>query len=131
MKIRTSLLLVAAGIFLGACASFPPSSADIASAQQLRFDQPLPKDGKYVVLYPAGTPLPVSVVMGGNLFEQEQQAMLHVVLKRNIYVYGQFASFDRTHWISGPELITAEVKLEIPQKGTNNAGQLRLNLNQK
>jgi hypothetical protein len=82
-------------------------------------------------LYPAGTPLPVSVTVGGNLFEQEQQAVLHVTLKRDFYSYRRFASFDGKTWCRGFELLNTEFKLEIPQKDGNNAGMLRLDMNQK
>lgn len=130
MKISTLMIAVACTA-LTACASFPPSSAQIAKAQQVRFGQPLPKEGDYVLLFPAGMPLPVSMVVGGNIFEQEQQATLHVTLKRDVYIFGHFASFDGKNWSRGFELIKGELKLEIPQKDGSNAGMLRLDMNQK
>ncbi len=129
---KPSLLMIAVlCAALSACASFPPSSAETAKVPQLRFGQPLPKEGNYVLLYPAGTPLPVSFVIGGSLFEQEQQTTLHVTLKRDVYTYGHFASFDGKNWTRGFELIKAEIKLEIPQNDGSNAGMLRLDMNQK
>ena len=128
---KSSLIIVFACAALTACASFPPSSEEIAKAPQVRFGQPLPKEGDYVLLFPAGTPLPVSLVVGGNLFEQEQQATLHVTLKRDVYVFGHFSSFDGKNWSRGYKLIKSELKLEIPQKDSSNAGLLRLDMNQK
>jgi hypothetical protein len=130
MKIA-SLMIAVACASLTACATLPPGSAEIAKAQQVRFGQPLPKEGDYILLYPAGTPLPVSITVGGNLFEQEQQAVMHVTLKRDVYSYGKFASFDGKTWCRGYELFKTEIKLEIPQKDGNNAGMLRLDMNQK
>ena len=126
-----SLMIAIACATLTACASLPPSSSEIAKIPQVRFGQPLPKEGDYVLLYPAGTPLPVSVTVGGSLFEQEQQAVLHVTLKRDVYSYRRFASFDGKTWCRGFELFKTEFKLEIPEKGGNNAGMLRLDMNQK
>jgi hypothetical protein len=130
MKISLLMIVVACAA-LTACASFPPSSAEIAKSPQLRFGQPLPKEGDYVLLYPAGTPLPFFVAVGGNLFEQAQQTVMHVTLKRDVYVFGHFASFDGKNWSRGFELIKGELRLEIPQKDGGNAGMLRLDLNQK
>ncbi len=127
----TSLMIAAVCTVLTACTSFAPPSAEVAKAPQIRFGQPLPKEGSYVLHYPAGTPLPVSFVIGGSLFEQEQRTTLHVTLKRDVYTYGQFASFDGKNWTRGFELIKAEIKLEIPQKDGSNAGMLRLDMNQK
>lgn len=128
---KSSLIIVIACAALTACACFAPTSAEIAKAPQIRFGQPLPKEGDYVLLFPAGTPLPVSVAVGGNLFEQEQQATLQVTLKRDVYVFGHFASFDGKNWSRGYKLIKSELKLEIPQKDGSNAGLLRLNMNQE
>ncbi len=127
---KASLIIVVACAALTACTCFGPSSAEIAKAPQIRFGQPLQKDGDYVLLFPAGTPLPVSVVVGGDLFEQEQQATLHVTLKRDVYIFGHFASFDGKNWSRGYKLIKSELKLEIPQKDGNNAGLLRLDMKQ-
>jgi hypothetical protein len=130
MKMST-FVIAAACVVLTACTSFSPSVAQIAKAQHVRFGEPLPKDGDYVLLFPAGTPLPVSMVIGGNLFEQEQQATLHVTLKRDVYVFGHYASFDGKHWTRGFKLIKSALKLEIPQKEGGNAGLLRLDMNQE
>jgi hypothetical protein len=129
--IKSSLIIVIACAALSACACFPPSSAEIAKAPQVRFGQPLPKEGDYVLFFPAGTPLPISLVVSGNLFEQEQQVTLHVTLKRDVYVFGHFASFDGKNWSRGHKLIKGELKLEIPQKDGSNAGLLRLDMNQE
>lgn len=128
---KSSLIIAIVCVALTACASFPPSSAEIAKAPQIRFGQPLPTEGNYVLIFPAGTPLPVSLVVGGNLFEQEQQATLHVILKRDVYVFGRFASFDGKNWSRGYKLIKSDLKLEIPQKEGSNAGLLRLDMNQE
>jgi hypothetical protein len=128
---KSSLIIVIACAALTACACFAPTSAEIAKAPQIRFGQPLPKEGDYVLLFPAGTPLPVSVAVGGNLFEREQQATLQVTLKRDVYVFGHFASFDGKNWSRSYKLIKSELKLEIPQKDGSNAGLLRLNMNQE
>lgn len=131
MKLSRILIAAATCVVLSACAGLPHSTAEIAKAPQIRFGQPLPKDDNYVLLFPAGTPLPVSTVVDGNLFERDSQATLHVTLKHDIYVYRQFASFDGLNWRPARELIETRLELQIPQKDGSNAGMLHLKLDQK
>jgi hypothetical protein len=116
---------------LTACAGLPPSAADIAKVPQIQFGQPLPEGKDYVLHFPAGTPLPVSTVVDGNLFEHDDHATLHVTLKRDVYVYGQFASFDGQNWKRAGKLIETFMVLQIPQKDGLNAGMLHLKMDQK
>lgn len=131
MKLARILIAAATCVAVTACAGLSPSAAEIAKTPEIRFGQPLPKDENYVLLFPAGTPLPVSFTVGGNLFEQEQQATLHVTLKHDVYAYRQFASLDGKSWQPARELIKTQLQLEIPQKDGSHAGMLRLDMNQK
>lgn len=126
-------ILIAAAIcaVLAACAGLPPSAADIAKTPQIRFGQPLPEGDNFVLHFPAGTPLPVSTVVDGNLFEHDGQATLHVTLKRDVYVYRQFASFDGQNWQPVRKLIETNLELQIPQKDGRNAGMLHVKMDQK
>lgn len=121
--------LVAAS--LSACAGLPPSKAEIAQAPHLQFGQPLPEGNNYVLHFPAGTPLPVSTIVDGSLFEQDGQATLHVTLKRDVYVFRQFASFDGQNWQPARALIETRLELQIPQKDGSNAGMLHIKMDQK
>ena len=131
MKLTRILIIAAACAALGACATLPPSSAEIAKVPQIRFGQPLPKDNNYVLLFPAGTPLPVYAAVDGSLFERGDNATLHVTLKRDVYVYRQFASFDGKDWHYSRNLVDTNLELQIPQKDGSNAGLLHLKLDQK
>lgn len=131
MKLTRIMIAATACVVLSACAGLPPSTAEIANAPQIRFGQPLPKDDSYVLLFPAGTPLPVTTLVDGNLFEHDSQATLHVTLKRDVYVYRQFASFDGKNWQPARKLIETRLELQIPQKDGGNAGMLHLKLDQK
>ena len=123
--------IIAASAALTACAGLPPSTAEIAKTPQIRFGQPLPAGDNYVLLFPAGTPLPVSTVVDGNLFEHDGQATFNVTLKHDVYVYRQFASFDGQNWQPSRKLIETQLELQIPQKGGSNAGMLHIKMDQK
>jgi hypothetical protein len=131
MKSFIVLSIIVASAILTACAGLPPSAAEIAKVPQIQFGQPLPEGDNYVLHFPAGTPLPVSTVVDGNLFEHDGQATLHVILKRDVYVYRHFASFDGQHWQPARKLIETHLELQIPQKDGSNAGMLHFKMDQK
>ena len=123
--------IIAISTTLTACAGLPPSATDIAKVPQIQFGQPLPEGKDYVLHFPAGTPLPVSTVVDGNLFEHEGHATFNVTLKHDVYVYRQFASFDGQNWQPSRKLIETYLELQIPQKDGTNAGMLHLKIDQK
>lgn len=131
MKLARMIFAATICAVLAACAGLPPSPAEIATVPQIQFGQALPEGDNYVLHFPAGTPLPVFTVVDGNLFERDGQATLHVTLKRDVYVYRQFASFDGRTWQPARKLIETHLELQIPQKGGSNAGMLHLKIDQK
>lgn len=131
MKLTRILIAATICAALTACAGLPPSPAEIAKAPQVRFGQPLPKGDNYIMFFPAGTPLPVSTVVDGSLFKHSNQATLHVTLKRNIYVYRKFASFDGKNWQPAHDLIETRLELQVPQKDGSIAGLLHIKMDQK
>lgn len=131
MKLVRILFAAATCASLSACAGLSPSSAEIAQAAQIRFGQPRPAGDNYVLHYPAGTPLPVATVVDGDLFEQAGQSTLHVTLKRDIYVYRGYASFDGKNWQPARSLVATNLELQIPQTNGSNAGYLHIEMKQK
>ncbi len=131
MKLVRILIAAITCSVLTACAGMPPSTAELAKVPQIQFGQPLPAGNNYVLHFPAGTPLPVSTVVDGNLFVHEGQSMLHVTLKHDVYVYRQFASFDGINWHPAHKLIETQLELQIPQKDGSNAGMLHVKMDQK
>jgi len=125
------VFIAAICIALTACASLPPSTAEMAKVPIIHFGQPLPDDKDYVLLFPAGTPLPVSVLVDGSMFEHNDMATLHVTLKHDVYAYRQFASFDGQNWQPARKLIETNLELQIPQKDGGNAGKLHVKMDQK
>ncbi len=128
---KYTLLLSALTLTLTACAGLPPSSHDVAQAPRIEIGQPIPAGDNYVLHYPAGKSLPVTTQVDGNLFEQAQQATLHVVLKHDVYVFRHFASFDGINWQPAHKLVTSNLELQIPAKEGGNAGLLHIKMDQK
>jgi hypothetical protein len=124
------ILLSIIAVSLTACAGLPPDMAEISKVPHIQFGQPLPKENNYVLHFPAGTPLPVTAIVDGNLFERDAQATFNVILKRDVYVYRQFASFDGQNWQPSRKLIETRLELQIPQQDLSHAGMLHIKMDQ-
>ncbi len=131
MKLAYIMIAATTCAALTACAGLPPSKAEIDKAPHIQFGQPLPEGNSYVLHFPAGTPLPVSTRVDGSLFEHDGQATFNVTLKRDVYTYRQFASFDGQNWQPVRSLIQTQLELQIPQKNGSNAGMLHVKMDQK
>lgn len=95
------------------CATVPPSSSEMERMPVVRFGDTAPAT-PFVLLYPAGTPLPVTASITGTLLEKSDEATLKVTLKQDIYRYKQWASFDGKHWQRGDKLVHGEYRITLP-----------------
>lgn len=94
-------------------AAAPPSFADLAKIPVIRFGEPAPQ-GDFILQFPAGKPITISVAVEGSLFTNGATAVLEVAPKQEFYVFGEWASLDGVKWIPRSELIKSDVLLKIP-----------------
>ncbi len=132
MKLRQCIIVFAFSLLLPGCASWrTPSQSEMAKVPVVRFGDVAPSKD-FVIYYPAGTSLPVTASISGTLFSQSDKATLHVTLKRDLYVYGKWVSFDGKKWVAGRKAIDDEFDLRLPGGETgSNPGMLGLDLNLK
>lgn len=118
---------------LSACAGLqPPPSEEIAALPVVAYGQPAPAGKPFVLHYPAGTPLPVKTAVTGSLLEREGRADLQVSLKRDVYVYQHWASFDGKTWQRGNELVAGKIAMTLPGESDGRApGSLSAEFNLK
>lgn len=135
MTLRPSMLLAVLG--LSACASLTgPSAESIGRLPVLRYGETAPAGQEFVLLYPAGTPLPVHAKVVGSLLEKTGQADFSVVLKRDVYLYRDQASFDGKTWQPGHRLVGGRFWFSLPgerdgQRDGRSPGELGAEFNQK
>ncbi len=127
------LLIAFAALFLSGCASWmAPSESSMAQVPVVRFGDAAPASKDFVVLYPAGTSLPVTASLGGTLMSQPDKTTLHVALKRDVYVYKHWVSFDGKKWEYGRHAFDGKFELRLPGTETgSNPGVLGLEFNLK
>ncbi len=127
------LLPLLASLSLAACSSLPmgpaPTAAETAKLPVITLgQQPLPPGDAYVLYFPAGTPLPIRTDVDGSAFAQSGESTLHVTLKRGIYGYRQYASFDQKTWVPWNQMLATQFHLHIPGKDGKNAAVLHLQM---
>jgi hypothetical protein len=133
MKPFQRFVIALAGLSLIGCASWmAPSEQSMAQVPVVRFGSAAPAGKDFVMLYPAGTPLPVVASVGGTLMEQGDKATLHATLKRDVYVYKHWVSFDGKNWEYGRHAIKGKFEIKLPgMENGSNPGALGLEFNTK
>lgn len=112
---RVSLpILAAVALSLGACAGIPPSAEEMAKVPVVRYGNTAPAGNQFVLHYPAGAPLPVVASVGGSLLEKPAQATLDVAVKRDVYVYRNWVSFDGKTWQPGDSAVGGDFRITLP-----------------
>jgi len=113
MRTITPLVLCAAA--LSGCAALSvPADDDIAKLPVVDWGQAAPKDGEYVLRYPADSDLTVVASVEGSLMSTPARAELKVRLKRDVYVYRNLASFDGRHWQGSQAVIGGSAFVSPP-----------------
>ena len=104
------LLLVASG-----CASMQqPSAETLSRVPVVQFGEAVPAGGDYILFFPANKPIPTNVAIKGSIFAREAEQRLDVTLRRDIYVYRNWISYDRVTWRDGQQAIKTDVQVVIP-----------------
>jgi hypothetical protein len=97
----------------GIAAASPPSYDQLAKLPVIRFGEPVP-DSDYILMFPAGQPITISVSVEGSLFTKAAGAELAVTPTREYFVFRDWASLDGVTWVPRGELIKSDVLLKIP-----------------
>lgn len=95
---RTCGVLIILGLF-GGCASLQTPSADLAARiPTIEMGQPKPEGNEYILFVPAGKDVPVKLIVGGSFLSKEGTTETAVQLRRDLYLYQRWASFDGKRW---------------------------------
>lgn len=114
MKCAPLAMIAIATLGLGACAGIPPTAEEMAKVPVVRYGSPAPADGGFVLHYPAGAPLPVDTSVGGSLLEKPAQTTLNVAVKRDVYLYRHWISFDGKTWQPGDGVVAGDFRITLP-----------------
>lgn len=100
------LLLPFILLLLGGCAAMQPATTEMISRLPVvKVGEAPPSDGEYVIYYPAGYKIPVTLTTHGSLFDGEQQVQTDTTLARDLYLFKYWASHDGKHWTRSHALL--------------------------
>ena len=130
MKKRIILPILAALVVLGGCA-MPPNQNEIDQFPVIQFGESVPENGDYILHFTAGEEIPTTVNIEGDIFQQPAKQVIKVKLKRDIYSYKEWMSYDKQHWLNGQDALGVKLDIKIPGYHHPKPGHITLNLSEK
>lgn len=125
-------MLAAMVLTISGCASMPDlSPEDLARLPMVTFGEPVPKDKAYVLYFPAGKPISSTVSVSGNLFERDASQNITVALRKDIYAYKDWISFDRKTWLNGRKALETKLSIQLPGYAHPEPGFIRIEMDEK
>jgi hypothetical protein len=128
-KVLTALSL-AILLHLSGCASLP-SPETLRDLPVVKFGDPVPAGREYILFFPADTPISLTTSVKGNIFAKEAEQELQVTLRRGIYAYRNWISYDRVTWRVGREAIKGDVEVRIPSYQHPEPGSVRIRMDER
>ena len=119
-------LLVAAG-----CATQPPTADSLRGIPVVQFGQPVPAGGDYILYFPPNKPIPLNVSVKGSIFAKEAEQRLDVTLRKGIYSYKNWVSYDRVTWRNSQEVIKSDFRIMLPSYQHPEPGVIRLQMDER
>ena len=119
-------------IGLVGCAAFSntPSASELAHLPVLEY-QALPDakqapDAKFILHLPAGSSLPLNFKVSSTLLESTVEGALPrtATLRKSLYLYRGWASYDRQHWQPLEQLFRGELGVSVGKTGAEIAVKL-------
>ncbi len=109
-KILTVMLMTG---LLSACA-MAPIPADLKGVPVVPFGEQVPSDQDFILHFRAGEPISTRVNIHGDVFAQEASTVMKVKLKRDIYAYKQWMSYDLQQWVAANSELGLEMIVKVP-----------------
>ena len=128
-KILTALT-VALPLLAGGGASLPSPEA-LRDLPVVNFGDPVPAGRDYILFFPPDTPISLTTSVKGNIFAKEAEQELQVTLRRGIYVYKNWISYDRAAWSVGREAIKGDVEVKLPGYNHPEPGLVKIRLDER
>jgi hypothetical protein len=128
-RVLTALTL-AVLLQLGGCASLP-SPETLRDLPVVKFGDPVPAGRDYILFFPPDTPIPLTTSVKGNIFAKEAEQQLQVTLRRGIYAYKSWISYDRATWRVGREAIKGDVEVRLPGYDHPEPGSVRIRMDER
>jgi hypothetical protein len=128
---KTPALLGACALLLAGCASVQPSAEALSKLPVVQFGEPVPSGKDYVLFFPADKPIATNVSIKGSIFAREAEQRLDVTLRKGIYVYQNWISYDRVTWRNGQQAIKTDIRVVLPSHAHPEPGFMKVQMDEQ
>ncbi|MBK8814169.1 MAG: hypothetical protein IPN42_01010 [Methylococcaceae bacterium] len=111
---------------LAGCALQPPTAESLATVPVVEFGDKPPKNGEFVLHFPAGKAIPVVTSISGSALTESSESTSKVSLKKDIYAYKEWVSFDGKDWQKGDSVLNINADIKIPSVQHPEPGLVKL-----
>ena len=129
MKLKLTLFTLGL-VMLSACAT-PPTPASLSGVPVVEFGNATPDKGDFILYFPSGKNIPTDVIIDGDIFQQTAKQVMTVKLKRDIYSYKDWMSYDKQNWHFARDKLSMMLDIKIPSYTHPKRGHIKLNLSNK
>jgi len=117
-------------IALTGCA-MQPNKEKIQQLPVIQLGDTIPNKGEYILYFPAGKDITTTANIVGNIFQKEASQTIKVKLKRDIYNYKEWLSYDKKKWLSVKDALNIHIEVKLPSYTYPNNGKITLQLSEK
>jgi hypothetical protein len=128
---RTLALLGFCALLLAGCASVQPSAEELSKLPVVQFGEPVPAGSDYILFFPADKPIPTNVSIKGSIFAREAEQRLDVTLRKGIYSYKNWVSYDRVTWRKDQEGIKTDIRVVLPSHAHPEPGFVKIQMDEQ
>ena len=128
---RTIALLGVCALLLGGCASMQPSAEALSKLPVVQFGEPVPAGSDHILFFPANKPIPATVAIKGSIFAKEAEQRMEVTLRKGIYAYKDWVSYDGLVWRRGQEAIKTDFQIMLPSYKHPEPGVIRIQMDER
>jgi hypothetical protein len=123
--------LCGALLLVTGCASVQPSAEELSKLPVVQFGEPVPAGSDYILFFPPDKPIPTNVAIKGSIFAKEAEQRLDVTLRKGIYAYKNWISFDRVTWRKGQQAIKTDIRVVLPSHAHPEPGFMRVQMDEQ
>jgi len=128
---ETKIVLLTLGLMVFSGCAMSPSKNELAGLPVVEFGEAVPSNGEYILYFPAGQAIPTNVAIEGDIFQQSAYEVVTVKLKRDIYSYKEWLSYDKQNWLYGRDVLGVKLDIKIPGYHYPKPGHVKINLSEK
>ena len=126
----TSLTVLLAATVLTAC-STTPTHEQMGKLPIVTYGDPVPEHQEFILHFPARKSITTEVSIGGSLLHDSAAERLSVSLKKDIYAYKQWVSYDMKTWHKGNETLGVNFAIRVPGPLWPRPGKITVRVEEK